>query len=122
MYIISYSGEKVNSFIEKSIKRFQKNKFTVYANAKRTPKRPCVGWDSWTRTSKTGVKVPCVTVTPYPNVISAHTVYHIFDLLSICSPAKKSPSLRAKAMIGKIRFSMYSSSQILFHHIRRQAH
>ena len=26
------------------------------------------GWDSWTRTSKTGVKVPCVTVTPYPIV------------------------------------------------------
>ena len=24
------------------------------------------GWDSWTRTSKTGVKVLCVTVTPYP--------------------------------------------------------
>ncbi len=34
----------------------------------------CFGWDSRARTYKAGVKVPCVTVTPYPN---GPSVYHI---------------------------------------------
>ena len=32
-----------------------------------------IGWDGGARTHNTGVKVPCVTVTPYPNTTA---LYH----------------------------------------------
>ncbi len=48
---------------------------------KRHPKGAfCVGWDSRARTYKAGVKVPCVTVTPYPN---GPSVYHNPRAMSI---------------------------------------
>ena len=42
-----------------------------------------VGWDSWTRTSKAGVKVPCVTVTPYPNTVLLYAVYRLLSVYHV---------------------------------------
>ena len=91
-----------------------------------------VGWDSWTRTSKAGVKVPCVTVTPYPNTVLLYavyrllSVYHVSPRLSIQRLARRGGQLfreclavpraqhRSAAAIGRAAVSPAGRGGLLF--------
>lgn len=90
------------------------------------------GWDSWARTSKAGVKVPCVTVTPYPNTVLLYavyrllSVYHVSPRLSIQRLARRGGQLfreclavpraqhRSAAAIGRAAVSPAGRGGLLF--------